>query len=186
MPMTDTDHLSTPTDMADLLKDLTTIMRDVETLPDTAQLRFWDDVNHNLQTIPEDELLLGDVISMRSVNVLYSILSTICGPKLAEMVNGATKEYYESIIAQMKEVTHRPWDAFLDQKFDETKGTEHEGCLAVAAVSLHTIDAIGRGLLRYVAGDSKLLRLTTDTGKERYFSSKDIIMMEFDQPSEPF
>jgi len=182
--MTDTDRLSTPNDMVDLLKRLTTVVRDIEAVPDNAQQRFWDEVDHSLRETPAEDLRLDDAVSMRTVHMLYNILSTICGPQLAEMVNGATKEYYESIISQMKEVTHRPWDAFLDQKFDGTKGTEHEGCLAVDAVSLHTTDNIGRGLLRYVAGDSKLLMLTTDLGRERYFSSKDIIMMEFDRSPE--
>lgn len=182
--MTDTDRLSTPNDMTELLKHLTTIVRDVEAVPDNAQQSFWDEVDHSLRETPAEELRLDDAVSMRTVHMLYGILSTICGPQLAEMVNGATKEYYESIIAQMKEVTHRPWDAFLDQKFDETKGTEHEGCLAVAAMCLHTTDDIGRGLLRHVDGDSKLLMLTNDGGRERYFSSKDIIMMEFDRSPE--
>jgi hypothetical protein len=187
MPMTDTDHLSTPTDMVEILKRLTKLMRDVEALPDNAQQRFWDDTEHSLEAISSEDLRLDGAASARSVSVLYNILVAVCGQQLAEMVNGATKEYYESIISQMKEVTHRSWDTFLDQKFDETKGTDHEGSVG-ASVALHTLNNIGIGILKRVEGTSKLLSLTDvtpDSNKTRYFSSKDIIMMEFTRRTPP-
>lgn len=184
MPLTDTDRLSTPNDMAELLKRLTAIVRDVETLSDNAQQRFWDDVNGSLQEIPAEELRLNDVVSMRSVNVLYSILSTICGPQLAEMVNGATKEYYESLISQMKEVTHRAWDAFLEPKLDAAKDTG----VTVVSVSLASNNNLAGGIIRRVEGTAKLLKLTDprpDSKTEHYFSSKDIIVMEIVRSSPP-
>jgi hypothetical protein len=189
MPMTDTDHLSTPTDMVKLLKLLPTIMRDVEALPEGAQQRFWEDVDSSLQAIPVEDLRLNDAVSLRSVRVIYSILSTICGPRLAELVNGEAKEYYERLLTQMQEMTQRPpWEVFLDQKFDETKGTTHEGSLAVTMVVLASIKNIGSGVLRRVGCDSKLLTLSiatvvngSEVTKERYFTTRDIIMMELAQ-----
>lgn len=185
--MTDTDRLSTSADMVDLLKHLAKIMRDVEALPDNAQQRFWDDTNHGLEAIAAEEFRLEHTLTASSVRVFYNILATMCGPQLAEMVNGASKEYYESIISQMKEVTHRSWDTFLDQKLDETKDTDHEG-VAVVSVRLATINDIGGGLLKRVEGVSKLLKLT-DTRladkTECYFSSKDIILMEFARTHTP-
>jgi hypothetical protein len=176
MPMTDTDRLSTPADLVDVLGRLTTILRDVEALPATAQQSFWDDLH-----MPAEDLRIDADVGIRTVSVLYNILVTMCGPRLTELVNGDAKEYYESIIAQMKEVTHREWDAFLDQKFEEAKGTDHEGSVT-GAVTIHTAKDLGRGLLRRVDGGLKLLKLTSETdGRERYFASKDIIMMEFEK-----
>ena len=188
MTMTDTDHLSVPTDMVEILKRLTKFMRDAEALPDKAQQHFWDATEHSLEAISSEDLRLDGEASERSVRVLYNILSAICGPQLAELVNGEAKEYYERLLAQMQEVTKRPpWDVFLDQKFDETKGMDHEGRLDVAMVVLSSINNIGRGVLRRVEGNSKLLTLTgngvmwdgKEVPQERYFTSRDIIMMEF-------
>jgi hypothetical protein len=189
MTITDTDHLSTPADMVEIVKRLAKFMRDVETLPDNAQQRFWDDTEHSLETITSEDLRLDGAISARSVSVLYNILVAMCGPRLSEMVNGATKEYYESLITQMKEMAEREWDAFLDQKFEETKGTGHEGCITTS-LALRTLNNIGRGTLKRVDGSSKLLKLTDegpcrDGELERYFSSRDIIMMEFTRPLKP-
>lgn len=173
MAMTDTDHLSTPADLAGVLARLTAILRDVEALPAAAQQRFWDDVD-----MPVEDLRIDADVSLRTVTVVYNVLSTMCGPRLVELVSGDAKEYYESMIAQMKEAMHREWDAFLDQKFEETKGTDHEGSVS-ASVTIHTAKDIGRGLLRRIDGGAKLLVLTDAEGRERYFASKDIIMMEF-------
>jgi hypothetical protein len=189
MQMTDTDRLSTPADMVDLLKRLPAIIRDVEALPDNAQQGFWEDVDHSLQAIPAEDLRLNETVSLRSVHALYNILSAICGPRLAEMVNGEAKEYYERLLTQMQEMTQRPpWEVFLDQKFDETKGTAHEGSLAVTMVVLASIKNIGSGVLRRVGCDSKLLTLSiatvvndSEVTKERYFTTRDIIMMELAQ-----
>jgi hypothetical protein len=177
MPMTDTDRLSTPADLMDILKRLTTILRDVEALPATAQQHFWDDIH-----MPVEDLRIDADVSLRTVTVLYNILVTMCGPRLTELVNGDAKEYYESIICQMKEATHREWDAFLDQKFEETKGTDHEG-IVFASVTIHTAKDLGRGFLSRIDGDPRLLKLTDAEGRERYFASKDIIMMEFEKAS---
>ena len=179
MPMTDTDRLSTPADMAELLKRLSKIMRDIEALPDSAQQRFWEDTSHKLETGSTEDLRLNDV-GMRTVTTFYNILVWMCGPKLAEMVNGETKEYYERLLSQMKVATHCEWDAFLNQLFDETKGTDHEGSIT-ATVALRTINSLGCGTLRRVDSESSLLKLTDmrpDTDKERYFSSKDILTVE--------
>jgi hypothetical protein len=189
MTITDTDHLSTPADMVEIVKRLAKFMRDVETLPDNAQQRFWDDTEHSLETITSEDLHLDGAVSARSVSVLYNILVAVCGPQLSEMVNGATKEYYESLITQMKEMAEREWDAFLDQKFEETKGTGHEGCITTS-LALRTLNNIGRGTLKRVDGSPKLLKLTDegpchDGELERYFSSRDIIMMEFTRPLKP-
>jgi len=180
MTMTDADHLSTPVDMVELLKRLTKIMRDVETLPDVAQQRFWDDTEHHLQETPAEDIRLANV-GARSVTVLYSILVSMCGPKLNEMVNGATKEYYEGLVSQMKAMASCEWDLFLDQKFDETKGTDHEGSI-IASVTLRTVGAVVWGTLRRVDGDSSLLKLTTDDDREHYFLSKDILKVEITKP----
>ena len=177
MPMTDTDRLSTPVDLAGALSRLTLILRDVEALPATAQQHFWNDLHLSVE-----DLRIDADVSLRTVTVLYNILLAMCGPRLTELVNGEVKEYYESMIAQMKEATHREWDGFLDQKFEATKATDHEGSLAVS-LSLHTIKDSARGLLRRVDGNPRLLMLTDAEGRERYFASKDIITMEFDKVS---
>lgn len=169
MPMTDTDRLATPADMADVLRRLMKILLDLETLPESAQDRFWEDDRH----IALEDLRI-DPISMRSVTVLHNILVTMCGPRFAEMVNGEVKDYYERMLAQVKEGMTREWDVFLDQKFDETLGTDHEGSITARA-ALATIGSIGAGSLSRV---SKIFKLTDVNGVERYFSSKDIIMME--------
>jgi hypothetical protein len=174
MPMTDTDRLATPADLMDVLRRLTLIMRNVEALPATAQQHFWDDLQ-----MPVEDLRIDADVSLRTVTVFYNLLVTMCGPRLTELVNGDAKEYYESIISQMKEATHREWDAFLDQKFEETKGTDHEGSV-FASVTIHTAKNLGRGLLRRIDGDPRLLKLTDAEGRERYFASKDIVMMEFE------
>lgn len=175
MPMTDTDRLSTPSDLVDTLKRLTTILREVEALPEIAQQRFWDDLH-----MPAEDLHIGADVGLRTVTVLYNILNVMCGPRLAELVNGEVKEYYERMLAEMQTMQHREWEAFLDQKFEAAKGTDHEGSIAVT-VAIHTVRDIGRGLLSRVDSAPKLLKLTSAEGKERYFASKDIIMMEFEK-----
>ena len=179
MPMTDTDRLSTPVDLVGALSRLTLILRDVEALPTTAQQHFWNDLHLSVE-----DLRIDADVSLRTVTVLYNILLAMCGPRLTELVNGEVKEYYESMIAQMKEATHREWDGFLDQKFEATKDTDHDGSLAVS-LTLHTVKDIARGLLRRVNGNPRLLMLTDAEGRERYFASKDIITMEFDKGSAP-
>lgn len=101
----------------------------------------------------------------------------MCGPRLTELLNGEVKEYYDRMLAEMQTMQEREWDALLDQKFAATKGTDHEGTLAVT-VAIHTRKDIG-GLLSRVDGAPKLLKLTDVEGKERYFASKDIVMLEF-------
>lgn len=173
MPMTDTDRLSTPADLADTLTRLTTILREVEALPDPAQQRFWDDLH-----IPVDDLRIAVDVSIRTATVVYHLLSTMCGQRLAELLNGETKEYYNRMLAEMQTMQEREWDALLDQKFAATKGTDHEGSLAVA-VAIHTLPDIGRGLLSRVEGVPKILKLTSVEGRERFFASKDIGTLEF-------
>ncbi len=178
--MTDTDLLSTPVDMVELLKRLTTIIRDVETLPDVAQQRFWNDTEHCLMEVSVEDLCLADVIGIRSVTVLYSLLVSICGPKLKEMVNGEAKEHYEGLISQMKSMSNCEWDSFLDQMFDNAKGTNHEGGINVS-VTLRTVGSIIVGTLSRVGSSSSFLKLTDmriGSDKEYYFLSKDILMME--------
>ena len=175
--MTDTDRLSTPTDLAESLSHLTEIMRDVETLPDNAQQRFWDDFTR-LQ-IPIEDLRIG-TISKRSVNILFNLLSTMCGPQLAELVSGELKESYERLIAQTQEALGGDWDTFLDQKFAEIKGTKNEGRIRVVSVELRS-SSIGGGFLNRIDG-VHIMKLTEIVGgkpKERYFSSKDIAAVEF-------
>jgi hypothetical protein len=180
MRMTNADRLSTPTDMVELLKYLTRIMRDVESFPDAAQQRFWDEAESALCNLSSDDVLLKGEAGTRSVTVLYNMLLSICGPKLTEMVSGMsgiTKEYYENIIANMKKMPNSAWDAYLDQKFDETKGTDHEGEI-FASVTLCTRDKIGDASLSWVDGISGVLRMTDPSGEECYSLSKDIIMLE--------
>jgi hypothetical protein len=172
MPMTDTDRLATPSDLGDTLKRLTTILREVEALPEPAQQRFWDELR-----VPAEDLRIADA-GMRTVAVLYNIMSAMGGPRLAELVNGEVKEYYERMLAEMQTMQHHEWEVFLDQKFEASKGTEHEGRIEVT-VAIHTVRDLGRGFLSRVDGAPKLLKLTSTEGKERYFASKDIIMMEF-------
>ncbi|HSX23245.1 MAG TPA: hypothetical protein VLE97_10780 [Gaiellaceae bacterium] len=176
--MTDTDRLSTPADLVEALKRLTTIMREIEALPDAAQKRFWEELR-----IPATDLRIGADVSLHTANVLYNILSTMCGPRLAEMLNGEVKEYYDRMLAEMQTMQEREWDALLDQKFAATKGTDHEGSVAVAEVAVHTLREIGGGRLRRVDGAPKLLMLTDEKGRERYFPSKDIIALEFEKSS---
>lgn len=185
MPITDTDRLSTPADMVDLLKRLAKIMRDVETLPDNAQQRFWEDAGHHLNAVPNEEIN-GSAVSTRSVTVLRNILLSMFGQQLAEAMREDAHEYYDKMMVQLKEASARPpsdWDNFLDERFEATKSTDHEGSIT-ASVYLATINRIGCGTLKRV--DGSLLKLTSAEGQgsgaagtERYFSSKDIIMMEF-------
>lgn len=173
MQMTDVDHLSTSSDMVDVLKRLTKIMRDVESLPDNAQARFWDDTQQGAGEVPED-LRIGQEVSTRSVTVLYNILANMCGPKLAEMVNGQITEYYERMLEQLKTVCQ--WDTFLDEQFEAAKSAGRDESIA-AEVTLHTVSKVGQGTVRRVEGNSKLLTLTTPDRTARHFSSKDVIMM---------
>jgi len=177
MQMTDVDHLSTSVDMVEVFKRLTKIMRDVGSLPDNAQARFWDDTQQGIGEVPVDDLRIGQEVSARSVTVLYNILSNMCGPKLVEMVNGQTTEYYERMLEQLKEQlkTVTQWDTFLDEQFEAAKSAALDESLT-AEVTLHTVKTIGQGTVRRVGGDSKLLTLTTE-GMVRLFSSKDIITM---------
>ena len=123
--MTDTDRLPTPTDMVDLLKGLTAILRDIETLPDTAQQRFWADTQHELDATPVEDLCFADGIGTRSCTVLHNLLASMYGAKFREVATSAVKEYYEQLIAQVKEVMGDcAWGPFLNRKFDETKGTD--------------------------------------------------------------
>jgi hypothetical protein len=169
MPMTDTDRLSTPSDLGDTLKRLTTILREVEALPETAQQRFWDDLR-----VPVEDLHIATEVGMHTVSVVYNLLTVMCGPRLAELVSGESKEYYERMLTEMQTMQQREWDAFLDQKFATTKS------ITVTA-SIHTLHDIGRGILSRVEGAPKLLKFTTDDGRERYFASKDIVMLEFEK-----
>jgi hypothetical protein len=169
MPMTDTDRLSTPSDLMDTLKRLTTILREVEALPDPAQQRFWDDLH-----VPIDDLHIATDVGLRTVSVLYNLLNVMCGPRLAELVNGEAKEYYERMLTEMQTMQHQAWDALLDQKFETA-----ESVMVTAAI--HTLRDIGRGLMSRVEGAPKLLKLTTDDGRERYFASKDIVTLEFEK-----
>jgi len=173
MRMTDVDHLATSTDMVDVLKQLTKIMRDVESLPDNAQTRFWDDTQQDIGEVSVEDLRVGQM-STRSVTVLYNILANMCGPKLAEMVNGQITEYYERMLEQLKTVSQ--WDTFLDEQFEEAKSAGREESL-VAEVTLHGARTIGQGTVRRVGGNSKLLTLTTPDRTVRHFSSKDVSMM---------
>jgi hypothetical protein len=182
MPLTSTDDLSTPASMVELLRDLTTIMEDVGALPDAAQQRFWEETDRALRMIPAEELQLTGTLSKYTVSVFYGILVNMCGSQLTEMVNGEAKEYYERVITQMKEVTQRSWETFLDEKLAATA----DGFLAVAEVSIDSAGYLGSGVLRYVDGASKILKLTTSDGRERYFSSRDIVVMEFEKaPATP-
>ena len=167
--MTDTDRLSTPSDLTDTLKRLTTILREVEALPDPAQQRFWDDLH-----VPVDDLRIGHDVGFRTVSVLFNLLNVMCGPRLAELVNGETKEYYERMLTEMQTMQQREWDAFLDQKFETDKSI-------MVTAAIHTLRDIGRGLLSRVEGAPKLLKLTAVDGSERYFASKDLVMLEFDK-----
>ena len=167
--MTDTDRLSTPSDLTDTLKRLTTILREVEALPDPAQQRFWDDLH-----VPVHDLQIATDVGLRTVSVLYNLLNVMCGPRLAELVNGETKEYYERMLTEMQTMQEREWDAFLDQKFETAKSI-------MVTLAIHRLRDIGRGLLSRVEGAPKLLKLTTDDGRERYFTSKDIVTLEFDK-----
>ena len=178
--MTDTDQLSTPTDMVDIVKRLTAIMREVESLPDSAQKRYWEDANAVLTTIPPEELRIGahGEISQQSVHVLYSLLVSLCGPQLSALLNGEVKEYYEGMIAQMKEAMHDEWESLLDRKFEDP--ASHEG-IPIASMGLRSTYA-GSGLLTRVDGSPKILKLTDAEGHERYFSSKDILLIEFGPP----
>lgn len=175
MPMTDTDRLATPSDLVDILKRLTTILREVEARPETAQQRFWDDLH-----MPAEDLRIGAEVGLRTVTVLYNILNVMCGPRLAELVNGEVKEYYERMLTEMQMMQPREWEGFLDQKFEAAKGTEHEGSLAVT-VAIHSVRDIGRGCLSRVDSAPKLLKLVHADGKKRYFAIKDIVMLEFDK-----
>lgn len=167
--MTDTDHLSTPIDMVTVLLRLAKIMRDVEALPDNAQQRFWEDTLHSLNGLPIEDLRLDAGVSKRSVSALYNLLVGMCGPQLVEMVNGDVKAYYEGLLTQMKTMMDCEWDVFLDQ---------HKGA-AVSVALRSTNNIIGKGTLKRVA-DSKILKLTDDDGEERYFSSKDIVMLKLE------
>jgi hypothetical protein len=189
MPIADTDHLSTPADMVGLLKRLTAIIRDVEAMPDNAQQRFWDGTNQGLRDVPIEELKI-DVgsISTRTVSVLYAILVNTFGPKLGEMVRGDNSEQIEKMIAQIKESSARPrseWDTFLDEQFAAVKGTESEGTID-AQVSIAQVGPIGRGPVSRICGASELLMLSLwdaeNSIKERYFSSRDIVMMDIVRP----
>lgn len=171
--MTDTDRLSTPSDLVDTLKRLTTILREVEALPETAQQRFWDDLH-----MSAEDARIGADVSIRTTTVLYNLLNVMCGPRLAELVNGEVKEYYERMLTEMQTMQHHEWEALLDQKFEAIKGTAHEGSLAVT-VAIHSVKDSNRGLLSRVDGAPKLLKLTSDEGKERYFAIKHIAMLEF-------
>jgi hypothetical protein len=178
MSMTSVDDLSTPSDMMKILKQLTRIVRDIEALPDKAGQRFWEDIDHSLRETPAEDLRLESTPSLRTTTALYNLLANMCGPQFVEMVNGATKQYYEDLLAQMREA-FGGWDEFIDQKFDEAKAASLEG-IPIRSVVLHTINSIGGGSLRRVDRDSKLLKLTdTTTGRGRYFLSKDLIMVEF-------
>jgi len=173
--MTDTDRLATPADLVDTLKRLTTILRETEALPSAAQQHFWDDLH-----MPAGDLRIGADVSLRTATVLYNILSTMCGPRLTELLNGEVKEYYDRMLAEMQTMQEREWDALLDQKFEAAKGTDHEGSLAVI-VAIHALKEIG-GLLSRVDGAPKLLKLADTEGRERYFASKDIVTLEFKEP----
>jgi hypothetical protein len=184
MPMTDADDLSTPAEMADVLRRLTKIIRDVEALPDNAQEQFWDGTDKALSTVPTHELLLDAVASQRSVRALYALLVNLFGQELATMVNGEMAQYYEKMVAHMKEAAGQQsdWDDFLDHQFTATKDTDHEGVLR-ASVAIHTVGTIGHGSVRRVDG-SRILKIIPDVGAgtrkraERHFSSRDILTME--------
>lgn len=75
--MTDVDQLSTSSDVVEVFKQLTKIMRDVESLPDNAQVRFWDDTNRDISEVPAEDLRIGQSVSARSVTVLYNVLANI-------------------------------------------------------------------------------------------------------------
>jgi len=170
MPMTDTDRLATPADLADVLRRLTSILRGVEALPGPAQQRFWEDLR-----VPADDLRVDADVSLRTVTMLYNILATMCGPRLNELLTGDAKEYYERMLAEMQTMQRHPWEAFLDQKFEETKGAG-----LAASVTLAIVGKIGRGTVKRADADGKLLVLT-DTGRDRYFASKDILVLEFEK-----
>ena len=121
-------------------------------------------------------------VSLRTATVVYNLLSTMCGARLTELLNGESKEYYDRMLAEMQTMQEREWDALLDQKFAATKGTDHEGSLAVT-VAIHTLQDIGRGLLSRVEGVPKILKLTNAEGRELYFASKDIVTLEFEKLS---
>lgn len=176
--MTDTDRLSTPADLVSTLTRLGRILRDVEALPDTAQERFWDDLH-----MPAADLHIGANVSLRTVTVVCNILSTMCGPRLAELLNGEVKDYYERMLAEMQTMQEREWDELLEKKLEESKGTAHEGSIRVAAIAIHSLNDIGRGLLSRVDGAPKLLKLTDAEGRERYFASKVIVALEFEKLS---
>ncbi len=180
--MTDTDHLSTPADLRNVLKQLTTILREIETLPEPAQQRFWDDLH-----MPAEELQLGAQVSLSTVTVMYNVLRAMCGARLTEMVNGEAKEYLDRMLAEMQSMQNSEWDDLLDQKFkaEVPEGTEPtEGAEQPLAVSM-TLRAVqnnlGQGLLSRVP-DSSLLKLKGADGRERYFSSKDIVLLQFETP----
>jgi hypothetical protein len=176
MQMTDTDHLSTPADMVAFLKRLTKVMRDVEAIPDAAQQRFWEDTASILQNEDPQLVSLPGGGSLRSATVLYNILASMCGPQLTEMVNGVAKEYYESLIAQMRDMTH-DWDMFLEQLFDKTKGTDREDSLYATVALRH---ASLSGALKHVPGSSNILAMTgvPPNGKTCFFLKKDILALE--------
>lgn len=176
MPMTDTDRLATPTDLAAVLTRLTAILRDVEGLPANAQQRFWDDLH-----ISVEDLDIGTDVSLLTTSVLYNLLKTMCGPRLAELTNGETKDYLAKMMEQMRSMAHRegPWDAFLDKELDQHKGLSSEGNVA-ASVTLHGPKDLGHGNLRLVPDAPQLLVLVNLDGSEHYFTRSSILMLNID------
>lgn len=178
--MTDTDNLSKPSDMVNILKLLTKVLRDVETLPDSSQQRFWNEVDFDLRSTPPEEIVV-DRIGERSVSVVYNVLTAICGPKLAETVNGGLKQYYEDILAKVNEraVSDGAWEMFLERHFAVADKIEISG-IAISGVN------VGGGTLMRVDGVPQFLKLTNmrDTKNmvdetECYFATKDVVMVEF-------
>lgn len=174
--MTDTDHLSTPADMATVLARLAAILRDVEGLPANAQQRFWNDLQ-----VPAEDIKIGPDVSLLTTQVLYNILATMCGPRLAELTNGATKDYYDKLMEEMRTMAHREgeWDTFLDTEFDQHKGLSSEGHVA-ASVTLHGPKDLGHGKLKLVPDAPQLLALVDSEGRERYFARSSILMLNID------
>ena len=49
---------------------------------------------------------------MRTVSVIYNLLSTMCSTRLTELVSGEAKAYYDDMLAQMKVLGDCAWDEF--------------------------------------------------------------------------
>ena len=178
MPVTDTDHLSEPSDLVDVLRSLAAVLRDVEALPEVAIERFWDDTVNLLNAQPED-LAFDRPLSKSSVDVLYNVLKNMCGKTLADLVAG---EISETMMAKMKEAMEESeWDVLLAQKAKEHASTDG---VPAKMVTLDGIDKIGGGVLKRVDGAPRLLRLIDPISlQERYFSSKSLVMVEFEPVS---